>query len=267
MFELLAAYKVSDILWPLVVAAPRLFGFWLGFPMFGQHTVPELVRGGVTLAFALFCWPITAGNMPDPRPSDYQWLFIVPKELLIGYFFGVILGLVVWALESAGTIIDTQTGTNNAAQMDPNAGAPLGPTGVFLRQYAVALLLTSGFFGQYLVLVMQSMVVWPWFKPWPDTQLFTQVFMNSRSALYWGETLRFVVPVMFALLLTELGLGLINRATPSFDVYRLGMPVKSLVAAFVLTITVVFWAEALVQLYREDAAMLMKALGGIAIPR
>lgn len=263
MFELLGGEKVSDIVWPLVVAAPRLFGFWFGFPMLGANTFPELVRGGVTLAFALFAWPITAHTMPDPRPSNFEWLFILPKELLIGYCFGVVLGLVVWALESAGTIIDTQTGTNNAAQMDPSAGAPLGPTGVLLRQYALALLLSSGMFGQYLVALIQSLTVWPWYAPWPDTAVFTQAFFGERSAQYWTQMLRLVLPVMFALLLTELGLGLINRATPSFDVYRIGMPVKSWLAAVVMAISAVFWAETLVQIYREDGAMVLKALSGM----
>jgi type III secretion protein T len=261
MFELLGGDKVSDILWPLVVASPRIFGFWFGFPLFGQKTFPELVRGGVTLAFALFAWPITAYSMPEPMPSGYQWLYIVPKELFIGYCFGVILGVVVWALESAGTIIDNETGASNAAQMDPASGAPLGPTGMFLRQYALALVLTSGMFGQYLVALVQSLQVWPWHAPWPDNQLLSQAFFSQRSADYWATTLRLVTPVMFALLLTELGLGLVNRATPSFDVYRFGMPIKSLIAAFVMTLTALFWAEALVQLYREDAALLLRAFG------
>jgi type III secretion protein T len=267
MFELLGGDKVTNILWPLVVAAPRLFGFWFGFPLFSQKAFPELVRGGVTLAFALFAWPITAHSMPEPMPSGYEWLYIVPKELFIGYVFGVVLGVVVWALESAGTIIDSETGANNAAQMDPGAGAPLGPTGVFLRQYALALLLTSGILGQYLVALVQSLTVWPWHAPWPDASILRQVFFENRAATYWTLTLRLVAPVMFVLLLTELGLGLINRTTPSFDVYRLGMPIKSLLAALVMSLTAVFWAAALEQLYREDAALLLQALGGMARPR
>ena len=263
MFELLGGEKVSDLFWPLVLASLRIFGFWFGFPLIGQKTMPELVRGGITLAFALFAWPIVAAQMPDPRPSGYAWLFIVPKELFIGYCYGVALGLVVWALESAGTLIDTETGTNNAAQMDPAAGAPLGPSGVLLRQYALALLLTSGVLGHFIVALLHSHVVWPWHAGWPDTRLFTQAFFGERAAAFWVQMLRFVTPVMFALVLTELALGLVNRATPSFDVYRLGMPIKSVLAAFVMTLTAVFWAETLIQLYREDAGLLVRALTGV----
>jgi type III secretion protein T len=264
MFELLGGDKLTTLLWPLVVATPRLFGFWFGFPMIASNSFPELVRGGATLAFALFAWPITAGAMPNPLPSGAAWLFIVPKELLIGYCFGVALGVLVWALESVGTVIDSATGANNSAQMDPAAGAPLGPTGVFLRQYAIALLLTSGVFGQFLVALIQSLTVWPWHAGWPDTALLGRAYFDVRSVHYWTQTLRLAVPVMFALLLVEVGLGMINRTTPSFDVYRFGMSLKSLLAAMVMAITAVFWAEALVQLYREDAAFVFRALGGLA---
>jgi type III secretion protein T len=264
MFELLGGFQVNKLLWPLAVACPRIFGFWLAFPLFGQKAVPATIRNGVTVAVALFAWPLVASRMPHPMPQTYEWLLLLPKELAIGFCIGFSLGVVVWALESAGTLIDTQSGTNNAAQMDPNAGAPLGPTGVLLRQYALALVLTSGMLVQYVVALVQSFAIWPWHGLWPDTQLLGQAFFSQRTDLFWQLTLRFVAPVMLALLLTEIGLGLVNRSTQQFDVYRIGMPVKNLLAAAALAITAGFWAEALVNLYREDAQRLVVILRAAA---
>jgi type III secretion protein T len=264
MFEMLGGFRIKDLLWPLLVAYPRIFGFWLAFPLLGQKAVPLMLRNGITAAVALFAWPITASRMPHPMPEMSDWFLLLPKELAIGFCIGFSLGIVVWALESAGTLIDTQTGTNNAAQMDPNAGAPLGPTGVLLRQYALALVLTSGVFGHYLIAMVQSFTVWPWHGYWPDTQFLATAFFTSRTTLFWDLTLRFVAPLMLALLLVEIGLGLVNRSTPQFDVYRIGMPVKSVLAAAAIAITATFWSDALVQLYREDARALFDILKAAA---
>jgi type III secretion protein T len=254
-------FPFKDLIWPLAVAYPRVFGFWLAFPMFGQRGVPALVRNGVTVAIALFVWPTVASRMPHPMPALIDWLFIVPKELAIGFCIGLSLGVVVWALESAGTLVDTQAGTNNAAQMDPNAGAPLGPSGYLLRQYALALLVTSGVLLQFLFVLAHSFTLWPWHGWWPDTAMLTSSFFSMRTDAYWSLTLRLVAPLMLALLLTEIGLGLINRATPQFDVYQIGMPVKVLLAAGVIALTATLWAETVVQLYREDARLLLRIVG------
>jgi type III secretory pathway component EscT len=185
MFELLGGFRVKELIWPLAVAFPRIFGFWLAFPLFGQKALPLMVRNGATVAIALFSWPIVASRMPNPMPELYAWVWIVPKELAIGFCVGFALGIVVWALESAGTLIDTQSGTNNAAQMDPNAGAPLGPTGVLLRQYALVMVLVSGLLIEFVVVLVSSFTAWPWHGLWPDTQQLAQVQRTTK----WGERL------------------------------------------------------------------------------
>jgi type III secretory pathway component EscT len=78
--------------------------------------------------------------------------------------------------------------------------------------------------------------------------------------------LRFAAPVMLALLLAEVGLGLINRSTPQFDVYRIGMPVKNLIAVVVILLSASVWSEVLVQMYREDAAALRALISRTAQP-
>jgi type III secretion protein T len=261
MFDLqLGASSLDTLVLPLAVAFPRILGFWMAFPLFGQKGVPGMVRNGMTLGVALFAWPIVASRMPKAMPQPFDWVLLLPKELAIGFAIGLSLGVVVWALESAGTLIDTQSGTNNAAQMDPSAGAQLGPTGVLLRQYALALVLTSGALLQFVLALVQSFAAWPWHGAWPDTHALAQAFFAQRTNMFWALTMRFVAPVMLALLLTEIGLGLINRSTPQFDVYQIGMPLKNLLAAAVLTLTANFWAEALVSLYREDAQRLLEIM-------
>ena len=263
MFELLGGYSLETLIWPIAVACPRILGFWLGFPLFGEKALPGMVRNGLTLAIALFAWPLVASRMPTPMPRGFELLLLLPKELAIGFAIGVSLGVIVWALESAGTLIDTQSGTNNAAQMDPSAGAQLGPTGVLLRQYALALVLTSGVMLQFVMALVQSFAVWPWYGAWPDTQSLAQAFFAQRTELFWTLTLRFVAPVMLALLLTELGLGLINRSTPQFDVYNIGMPMKNLLAAAAIALTASFWADALITLYQQDAQRLLEIMRAV----
>jgi type III secretion protein T len=268
VLEFLSGDGVKDVIWPLLVAYPRLFGFWLAFPLFGQKGVPAMVRNGLTLTLALFAWPMIAGRQPNPLPQFTQWFWLGPKEVVIGFAIGFALGIVIWALESVGTLVDDLSGTNNAAQMDPSSGAPLGPTAQLVKHYALMLLLTSGVLGHFLVALVDSFRVWPWHDWKPDVVVLSHAFFMQRTTLFWDLTLRFIAPVMLALLLAELGLGLINRATPQFDVYRIGMPLKNLLAAFALAVSATFWAESGLQLFREDATALKQWVqGAVQVPR
>jgi type III secretion protein T len=246
---------------PLTVISPRIWGFWMAFPLFGERGVPALVRSGLTVAVALFAWPHVSAHMPKPMPSVTEWFLIGPKELLIGFMIGFSLGIVIWALESAGTLVDAQSGTSNAAIMDPLSGAQVGPTGHLARVYAIALMLTSGVFTEFVLALVESFVAWPWYELWPSGKFFTEALVINRTQAFWTTTLRFVAPIMMALILVELGLGLINRATPQFDAYQIGMPTKTLAAAFALGVTVSLWAQTLETALRGDLRLLRSFFG------
>jgi type III secretion protein T len=259
MFELLTADEIKDLLWPLVAAYPRIFGFWLAFPLLGEKAFPAMIRNGISLTIALFCWPINRVSLPDDIPDFSAWFWLAPKEIFIGFSIGFTLGVAVWALESAGTMIDNLSGTNNAAQMDPSIGAPVGPTAQLGRHFALLVLLTSGYLGYFVILLAESFSAWPWFSTWPNSNLFGESFFRQRTTFFWDLTLRFVAPVMLAMLLLEIGLGLINRATAQFDVYRIGMPIKSLVAAVAIAVSATFWSESLIYLFSSDVALLRES--------
>ena len=71
--------------------------------------------------------------------------------------------------------------------------------------------------------------------------------------------------MIILLLLIELGLGLINRFVDQLDVYSLAMPLKSMVAFFVLLLFLSFLYDSIHGLLSFDQALLhilKEAIGG-----
>jgi type III secretion protein T len=250
--EILIPADFFFLVYPLVAAAPRAFGFWLALPLLGGQSFPLLVRNAVAIAVMLFAYPIVASGLPYSVPTAAQWLLMVPKELAIGGAIGMAAGLVIWIVESAGGLIDAQSGMNNSGQMDPSSNDPFGAFGLLLRQLAVNLLLASGALVYVVVGLVASFRLWPWnaWLPAPDFH-FQLLNIDSFMLLtnkYFALTLAIAAPGMVALWLIDFGLGLVNRATPRFDAYMIGMPVKALFSILAVAVACVFWIEAILDL-------------------
>ena len=237
---------------PLLVAAPRLFGFWMGLALVANNVAPLIVRNGLALATALFAYPITSASMPDVLPNALGWLVIIPKELLLGYGIGFMFSIIIWAFENAGSLIDIQSGLNNAAVMDPTSNSDVAPSGMLAKQFAIALFVMTGMLDQLSVALVQSFVVWPWSQWAPHVKLSPMNLFMWRSDTLWQLSLQIASPVLFVLLCLEFGLGLINRVTPQFDVFNIGMSLKVVAAMFVMAIAAVFWAETALSFFARD---------------
>jgi type III secretion protein T len=234
----------------------------MGLALLANNVAPLIVRNGVALATALFAYPITSAAMPDVLPNALGWLFIIPKELLLGYGIGFMFSVIIWAFENAGSLIDIQSGLNNAAMMDPTSNSDVAPSGMLAKQYAIALFVMTGMLEQLSVALVQSFVIWPWNQWSPQIQVSPMNLFIWRSDTLWQLSLQIAAPVLLVLVCLEFGLGLINRVTPQFDVFNIGMSLKVLAAMLVMSIAAIFWAETALSFFAKDldlARLFLKA--------
>ncbi len=251
--------------YPLLASLPRLIGVFVLIPLFGKKTVRGIIRNEFILVLALFVYPIAAAGAQQQVLVPLSYVFIAIKEALIGVTLGFFLGTAFWVAENVGYLIDLQAGTQNATVFDPVHEHEEGPTAVFMLQLIIALVLAGGGLLTILEIVFESFRVWPIYETTPR---WDEVFKSSVSArvdTLFAMTLRFAAPMVILLLLIELGLGLINRFVDQLDVYSLAMPVKSMVAFFVLLLFLSFLYDSIKGLLLFDDTvlrLLKESLGG-----
>lgn len=251
---------------PLLGSLPRLTAVFVLLPLFGQRTVRGIVRNEFIVVLALFIWPLAAATTPEQGFVPLAFAMTTLKEALIGVVLGFFLGTVFWVAENLGYLVDLQTGTDNAAVFEPLREHEEGPTATFMLQFVVGLVLAGGGLLTLLEVVFESYRVWPIHALLPDWGEAFRGAVSARADSLLAHTLRFAAPVIVLLLLVELGLGLINRFADQLDVYRLAMPLKSLVAFFVLWVFASFIYESVRGLLHFDVGLL-RALGGASVGR
>ena len=232
-----------NLCWPLLLSMPRILTAASIAPLFPSALFPTLLRNTVSLSLALALYPHLAAHMPPAALTPMVWLALIAKEMVIGLLIGLAVGTLLWAMESAGSLIDLQVGTSNAMVFDPFGGHENGPFAVLMGRLAVSLFVACGGLYVFVSLLFESFRLWPVGTFQPDF---------GGSLVSWGATslgslaelaVRMAAPLILLLALVDLGFGLVNRVVPQLNVYFFTMPIKGALAALMIALYLSYLAD------------------------
>lgn len=217
------------------LSLPRLAGAFAVVPILPRAVIPGTLNLSVCAGLAMLAAPVVAGQLDDSMGAGLL-IALAVKELLLGVMLGFVLAIPFWALEGAGFLIDNQRGESISATLNPFNGHDTSTLGEFLSMALVVFVMISGSFLMLLRVFYDSLHVWPPHQFWPALTATHETFWLSQLDGMMEATLLFAAPVVFAMLLVELGLALISHFAPQLDVFMLAMPLKSAVALVVLAL-------------------------------
>ena len=218
-------------------AARVLPVLWLVAPMGGPR-LPAPVRVGFALLLALIAAPAliaTAGATALADVSVLAFSLLLAREIVVGLCLGLVASAAFRAAEIAGRLGDTLRGANVAEILVPTADERASPLGVLYVLLATVVFLQIGGVPRLVEALLASYRTLPIAGPSagglsePAVHRAALVVVAASAKLI-ASGLALAAPVVVALWLTDLALGLIARAAPSVPVYFLGLPLKGLLA-------------------------------------
>lgn len=220
------------------VVLPRIAAAFLLIPYFTTEILTPLIRNVFFLSLALAVMPLALAQPVPAAMNGIALLPIVLKEILIGVAIGYTFSVVFWALEGAGQVIDAKIGSTTAQLVDPITGQQTTLLGAYLGRLAGYLFAAFGGLTLFVDLLLSSFAVWPVLDRFPDLTAVGSLFFVERFDQLMRLMLLLVAPALCLLTLLEFGLGFMNRYAPQLNVFTLSMPLKSLLAVFILLLTV-----------------------------
>jgi len=201
-------------------------------PLLSHKGIPAYTKIGFAIFFSLVLVPLQGDNPPAPPQNFAIVIDNTVREVLFGLSLGVVMNIVFIGVQMASRIIGLQMGFGLGAVFDPITGAEFGTFDAFY-----SILITLVFFtmnGHHLVIqalveTTQSVPLGT-FNPF----LVTPPAIASLIAGLTVTAVRLAMPVMAALILTDLGMGLASRTVPQMQVLIVGAPIKILVGVLVL---------------------------------
>lgn len=233
----------ADAIWTAMILFARIGACVSLAPAFGEMTLPVRIRLGIALAYTVTLWTVV--QIP-PEQTLNQAIIAIIVEALNGLFWGILLRLLVIALETAGTIIGQSM---SLSQLFGNtAGAePLPVAGQILRVAGLALACALGLhvkLAAYLIATYQI-------APAGDLISADNMMQAGLEAISSTFALAFslAAPFVIGAFLYNLTIGFMNRAMPQFILTIVGAPVSMLGGIFLLIImaplVLGLWIEAL----------------------
>jgi type III secretion protein T len=232
--------KAFEQFYPFLVAGSlattRMFALMSIMPMFTRLGISGLLQTVVALVFALPVLPLIVDVVAAEPFTLGRYMVLIAKEAVIGLALGVVLGVPFWAAEAAGDVVDLQRGSSFAGLLDPSSASETSVTGTLFAVAMVAMFYANGGLGVVLRTVYESYGIWPVSSTAPVFSADTGRIVLSLLDDVMSMGLMLAVPIVLALLLSDVCLALVARAAPHLHVFDLSLSVKSMVFCLVLVI-------------------------------
>ena len=240
-----------------LLALTRILMVLSRVPMLGGEMIPSQVRIGlgVILAVTLAPWEMLPGPVETLDPMIFG--INVGRELLIGALIGFIVGLAFEAVQIAGEVMGLESGFSAGQIFNPILGEGSQAFVQLFNLSATLLFLVIDGHSQLILALSRTFEILPLKAPLPLDSLETAISQTSRLIT---AGVQIGLPVMSALFLADLTLGLLARVAPQVQVFFLGLPVKVALAFFSLGVVFTALIPALENIFGDVGPRILALL-------
>ncbi len=239
MTKLLSELAGNELAGFILVLA-RVTPLFFIAPLFSSRVIPPHIRGLVAVGISIGLAPVALHGQHVPSEPLALGALVI-EGMLVGLGFAFALGVLMGAVESAGSVIDVLSGFSYGALINPMDGQQ---SAVITRFY--------GLVGTLIFLVIGG-DAWTLRGLDRTFQLVPLTSAPRLSSLLGGAeqvfstiftaALEIAAPVVVALLITDVAFGVVSRVVPQLNVFAVGFPTKVAVALLVVGASLPFTAN------------------------
>ena len=229
----------------------RISGIIIMAPFLGSINIPQYVRVGTAIAISIVMFPsvdAASGMLPVP-PTVIGYAALVLKELFVGWLIGFVAYISFATIHMAGKVMDMQVGFSIVNVMDPTSGQQIPLIGSFLYNLSVIVFLATNGHHVLITALVNSFQRVPLQMLAADVSLAEIITRFTVGIFTTG--MQIALPVSFAILLTNVGLGILARTMPQLNIFVVGVPLQIVIGLFMLSIVVPFYVLFLDVLFNE----------------
>jgi len=222
---------IATFLWPFI----RILAMLATAPVFDNRTIQRRTRVGLAALIAILMMPLLPA---PPVLSSAQAIPVLLQQILIGVSMGFSMRLVFAAFEMAGDLLGLQMGLAFAQFIDPARGGQTPLIGSFLGVLASLVFLVID--GHLLVIaaVVQSFELIPISA---DLSVVNPQNIAMAGSIMFMLALQISLPVLAAVLISNIVLGILARAAPQLNVMSIGFSITIGAGLWVLWVSLPYF--------------------------
>lgn len=254
--------QLSAWLAAFIFPLARILALIASSPLYGIKEVPARIKVGFAIAITIIIAP-TLDIPANLDPASAQGLFVLVQQIVAGVIIGFSIRLIFVAVEMAGDLTGMQMGLGFASFYDPVNATFTPIVAQFLGILASLAFLAANGHLYLLVALADSFRDFPIGATVPSAHAF-------RTMAEWGgslfsHALQFSLPLIGALLITNIALGILARSAPQLNIFAVGFPITIAVGFVTLWLTLPYLAPVMDYFTHEGLntiSRIMLQLGG-----
>lgn len=205
-------------------------------PIFGSQALPRRVRALFAVALSLLVTPAFLGISLPPIENTIDYGRLLVSEALIGLLIGLGVNILFSGVQVAGQIVGQMSGLSLAEVFNPGFDEDVSVFAQLFYFLTLAVFVAVGGHRIVTEAMLETFTAAP-----PGHAALGATFVDVLVAILTQSFtlgIRAAAPLMVALLLSNLVLGLISRTLPQINVIVVGFGLNSLLAMGVLFLSV-----------------------------
>jgi flagellar biosynthesis protein FliR len=252
-FPVESIQQVQGFFWIFV----RVGALFFLLPFFGAKNIPAMWKAGFSLLTALILFPVVPPPPVFPRTFP-EVVMGVTSEILLGFVLAIGVRMLFAAVELAGQFMGFQMGFNMASAMDPETGGQSTVMSQFLYLFTILIFFSVNGHHMFIRALAAS-----FYKVPPNSfHLNTPVVdtLVKVSGDMFLIALKMAAPIMIALFLSHLCLGIVARTVPQVNVLMIGFPLNISLGMILFSLLLLNLSPFLVDLVRKMGEELMSVI-------
>ncbi|HEX7058036.1 MAG TPA: flagellar biosynthetic protein FliR [Bacilli bacterium] len=238
----------------------RITSFFVVVPVFSIRGVPLPFRVGLSFFVSLLVF--TAIGTTAPMEFDSLFLLNMAREITVGLLLGFTAYLFFTLVQIAGSFMDMQIGFGIVNVIDPATGAQSPVFGNFAFMLAMLFFLSINGHHYLLEAIMDS---YKWVPL--SNEIYANIqngavstFLLDSFATVFYLAFQIAAPILAAMFLVDLALGVLAKTAPQFNIFVVGFQVKIAVGLIMVMLLVSSFLYVFQQLFATMFEALMNLL-------
>jgi len=240
-----------------IIMLVRITAFFFTAPVFGGTSLPAQAKIGLSTLFTILVLFATGPVGPALPGTIPEVVLLIAAEVAFGLTLGYSVSLVFAGVQIGGMLMGYQMGFAVANVLDPVSNEQVSIIGQFLFLFALLYFLAMDAHHILLKGIADSFLIAP-VGSFSVDQGSVAWLVGIFARMFWLG-LRISMPVVGAIFLVDVALGIVAKTVPQMNVFIVGLPLKSLLGMFILAITFPFFALVM----RYDFANLAEGFYGM----
>lgn len=218
----------------------RVSSFLIAWPVFSVYNVPAHLKVLLSIIIALLLFPIINRSGLTAQGLEQNIAWLAGKEVLTGLCLGFMTRLLFFGIAISGSFIATSAGLANAQIYNPIQGGQSTTVEQFYASLATLLFLALNGHHFFLQGLAQSFDAIPLSVSGTEIASLVSRFQDSGMILQsvTEAGIKIAAPVLVAVFLINIAMGIIGKAVPQINVLVTSMPVNFMAGLMIMIVSI-----------------------------